>query len=120
MGIIRRAGFKPWPKLFHNGRSTRETELAESFPLHIVTAWTGDSELVSQKHYLQISDEHFARAAQNPAQQSSANGRDALQSQSDGVSQIVVFHSAADVRKSLQSKGMRLEGLEPPTLSSVG
>jgi hypothetical protein len=30
--IIKRAGLKPWPKLFQNLRSTRETELAEDFP----------------------------------------------------------------------------------------
>jgi len=66
--ITQRAGLKPWPKLFQNCRSTRETELAESFPLHVVTAWIGNCELVAQKHYLQISDEHFARAAQNQAQ----------------------------------------------------
>lgn len=29
MKIIRRAGLKPWPKLFQNLRSTRETELAD-------------------------------------------------------------------------------------------
>jgi hypothetical protein len=33
--IIRKAGLQPWPKLFQNLRSTRETELAEGFPLHV-------------------------------------------------------------------------------------
>jgi integrase len=35
--IIRRAGLEPWPKLWHNLRATRQTELAESFPhtLHL-------------------------------------------------------------------------------------
>ena len=32
--IISRAGLEPWPKLFHNLRATRETELAETFPIH--------------------------------------------------------------------------------------
>ncbi len=71
--IIRRAGYEPWPKLFQNLRSTRETELAEHFPLHVVTAWIGNSELVAAKHYLQLTDDHFIRAigeqvAQNAAQ----------------------------------------------------
>jgi len=65
--IISKAGLKPWPRLFQNLRSTRETELAESFPLHVVTAWIGNSQLVARKHYLQVTDEHFARAARNPA-----------------------------------------------------
>ena len=30
--IIERAGLSPWPKLFHNLRASRQTELAERFP----------------------------------------------------------------------------------------
>ncbi|MBI5289569.1 MAG: tyrosine-type recombinase/integrase, partial [Chloroflexi bacterium] len=45
--IIRKAGLKPWPKLFQNLRSSRETELAESWPLHVVCAWLGNSRLVA-------------------------------------------------------------------------
>jgi integrase len=61
--IIERAGLAPWPKLFVNLRSTRETELAERFPLHVVTAWLGNSPDVARKHYLQTTEEHFDRAA---------------------------------------------------------
>ena len=61
--ILKRAGLKPWPKLLQNLRSTRETELAESFPLQAVTSWMGNSQLVAAKHYLQLRDEHFDRAA---------------------------------------------------------
>jgi integrase len=60
--IIRRAGLQPWPKLFQNLRSTRETELAETFPMHVVCAWIGNSQPVAAKHYLQLTDEHFDRA----------------------------------------------------------
>ena len=66
--IIRRAGLLPWPKLFQNLRSTRETELAEQFPLHVVCAWIGNSQPVAAKHYLQLTDEHFERAAQGAAE----------------------------------------------------
>jgi len=65
--IIERAGLVVWPKLFQNLRSTRETELAEQFPLHVVCAWIGNSAPVAAKHYLQITDEHFAQAAEAPA-----------------------------------------------------
>jgi hypothetical protein len=34
--IIRRAGEEPWPKLFANLRATRETELTETYPGHVV------------------------------------------------------------------------------------
>ena len=65
--IIKRAGLKAWPKLFQNLRSTRETELAEIYPLHVVTAWLGNSQLIAAKYYLQVTDAHFDKAAQQPA-----------------------------------------------------
>ncbi len=63
MKAIRRAGLEPWPKLFHNLRATRETELAADFPLHIVCKWIGNSIQVATRHYLQVRDEDFERAA---------------------------------------------------------
>ena len=61
--IIQRAGLKPWPKLFHNLRATRETELAAVHPLHVVCDWIGNSAAIAQKHYLQVTDSDFAQAA---------------------------------------------------------
>ena len=75
--IIARAGERPWPKLFHNLRASRQTELEEEFPTHVVCAWLGNSEAVARAHYLQVRDTHFDRAngrgdaAQNPAQKAS-------------------------------------------------
>jgi integrase len=60
--IIRRAGMIPWQKPFQNLRSTRETELMEVYPSHVVCRWIGNSEAVARKHYLQTTDEHFAKA----------------------------------------------------------
>ncbi len=64
--IIKRAGLKPWPKLFQNLRSSRETELAEKFPIQVVTSWIGNSEAVAKKHYLQVTDAHFNRGVAEP------------------------------------------------------
>lgn len=79
--IIHRAGLKPWPKLFQNLRSTRETELAELFPMHVVCAWIGNTEAIAARHYLQVTDEHFERATrgalQKPMQQTHASTRTA-------------------------------------------
>ena len=61
--ILGAAGIEPWPKLFQNLRSSRQTELTEKWPAHVVCAWMGNSEVVAREHYLQITDEHFARAA---------------------------------------------------------
>ena len=73
--IIKRAGLKPWPKLWQNLRSTRETELADQFPAHVAAAWIGNSVAVAVKHYLQVTDEHFEKAVQKAVQQSAALGR---------------------------------------------
>jgi len=77
--IVKQAGLKPWPKLFHNLRATRETELTETYPVQVVCAWIGNSPAIAAKHYLQVTEDHFTRAAQKaahfPAQQASAEGR---------------------------------------------
>jgi integrase len=70
--IIRRAGVAAWPKLFQNLRASRETELAAEYPLHVVCAWIGNSALVAQKHYLQVTDADFARAASRGGAKSGA------------------------------------------------
>jgi integrase len=61
--IIRKAGLTPWPKPFHNMRASRETELARKHPLHVVCAWIGNSQPIAAKHYLQVTDDDFERAA---------------------------------------------------------
>ena len=81
--LVKRAGLKPWPRLFHNLRSSRETELLESFPVHVVALWMGHDAKVSLKHYAQTTEDHFDRAAggaksgaleaQNQAQQEDAD-----------------------------------------------
>jgi hypothetical protein len=54
--LIKRAGLKPWPRLFHNLRSSRETELAAEYPIQVVTAWLGNTPRIALKHYLQVTD----------------------------------------------------------------
>jgi len=63
--MIRRAGLNLWPRTFENRRSSRETELTEAFPLHVVSTWTANSALIAAKHYLQVTNEHFERAIQD-------------------------------------------------------
>jgi hypothetical protein len=60
--ILKRAGVQKWPRLFRNIRSSRQTELAEIFPSHVVCAWMDNSEDIAKKHYLQVIDAHFATA----------------------------------------------------------
>ena len=60
--IIKRAGLAPWDRLFHNLRSSRQTELAETLLAQVVCDWLGNSEAVAMMHYLQTTEEHFSRA----------------------------------------------------------
>ncbi len=83
--LVKRARLEPWPRPFHNLRSSRETELLEDFPVHVVAAWMGHDPKVSFKHYAQTTAEHFERAiggaksgarnAQKPTQQGTASNR---------------------------------------------
>jgi integrase len=61
--LLKASGIKHWPKPFHNLRASRETELAERFPMHVVCEWIGNSTLIAQRHYLQVTDDHFAAAS---------------------------------------------------------
>ena len=65
--INRKAGLQPWAKPWHNLRSTRQTELVETHPIHVVCAWLGNSRAVAQEHYLQLTDAHFDSAAHKAA-----------------------------------------------------
>jgi hypothetical protein len=67
IGAITKAGLEVWPKLWVNLRSTRETELTETYPMKTVCAWIGNSEAVASKHYLQVPDTHYLRATSEAA-----------------------------------------------------
>jgi len=62
--IIGRAGLQPWPKLFQNLRATRATELvSQGWPEYKVCAWLGHTEAVAKRHYWQVTDADYQRAA---------------------------------------------------------
>ncbi len=113
--IIKRAGVKKWPKLFQNLRSTRQTELEEEFPSHVVCAWIGNSQAIASKHYLQVTDAHFAKALQNPMQQSTETPRNRSKPSNSGNSQVVTYQAFAKYHDLLQCTKVAVEGLEPPT-----
>ncbi|MBC7855794.1 MAG: site-specific integrase [Pirellulaceae bacterium] len=65
--IVTRSGLAPWKRLFHNLRASRQTELEDKFPTHVVCKWLGNSPKTARKHYLKVTDEHFAAALQGAA-----------------------------------------------------
>jgi len=126
--IIKRAGLTAWPKLFQNLRSTRETELAQSYPIHVVCAWLGNSQRVAAKHYLQVRDEDFERAAsysaessalstestaQNTAQPPSADSRQPSQETHNALENQGLCYALADVGESWQDRQVTPTGFEP-------
>ena len=72
--LIKRAKQKQWPRIFHNLRSSRQTELEDQFPSHVVNAWMGNSEKVGREHYLQVTDTHFANGASQGGGKIGGNG----------------------------------------------
>lgn len=93
--IIKRAGLEPWPRLFHALRASRETELAAEYPVHVVTAWLGNTPKIAMKHYLMTTESDFSKAigklvqmaVQNPVQSSDNSGAKSGAAASQGVSQ---------------------------------
>ena len=120
--IIKRAGCTAWPKLFQNLRSTRETELAERFPMHVVCEWIGNSQAVAAKHYLQTTDEHYAAATeasegylQNPMQSAAEPTRNES-SVDKGPAPIAANYGGLPI---LATSGIHPRGFEPLTFGSV-
>ena len=62
--ILTKAGISSWPRLFHNLRASRETELMSHFPSHVVETWLGNTSKVAKDHYLQVTPDHIREATQ--------------------------------------------------------
>jgi integrase len=110
--IISRVGLTPWPRLFHNLRASRETELVREHPIHVVCAWIGNSERVARRHYLQVTDADFEKATSNPTSPMHADGRTGPHAEKEtAVSPAIADHTAVLIPST---------GIEPVTFSSGG
>lgn len=123
--ILERAGVEPWPRLFHNLRASRETELAGEFPIHVVTAWLGNTPKIAMKHYLQVTDADFERAAvggaksgawavQNAVQPLSADIRHNAQNPTQPQGQQALRRIAANTSKLRPNPLNGEEGIRTP------
>lgn len=118
--VIQRAGLKPWPRLFQNLRSSRETELGDLFPIQVVVSWIGNSERVARKSYLQVTEGHFQKGLNMP----SAALQKALQLMTEspfpdqaGESRNIDFPSEYDTVRDGIKCSVGGTGLEPVTPS---
>lgn len=110
--IIRKAGLEPWAKPFQNLRSTRETELTENYPIHVVCSWIGNTAAVAAKHYLQVTDADFDHAVKATSQvggaQSGAQaGEDAARKQAQPTP-VDPCQSPQETHKALENQGLCL------------
>ena len=117
--IIAKAGLERWPKLFQNLRSTRETELADQFPIQVVCEWIGNTEAIAAKHYLQVTEDHFAKAVgeggQKAGQQPGVSPRIGSQTDSAADEETPVLQGNAGECDYLHDSQVERRGLEPPT-----
>ena len=60
--LLDRLGISKWPRVFHNLRSSRQTELQELHPVHVVCKWLGNSPEVARDHYLQVRESDYEKA----------------------------------------------------------
>jgi hypothetical protein len=122
--IIREAGLTPWPRLFQNLRASRATELINTYPLHVVCKWIGNSPRVAADHYLQVTEEHLESAAKSGAESGAPALQDAVQrpAASNGTEQgrsqqasadTGLSHTDAAACESAQEEGMTPTGFEP-------
>ena len=109
--ILKRAQVEQWPRLYHNLRASRQTELEMEFETHVVCAWLGNSPAVARKHYLQVTDDHFQRALHNPVQQSSATPCNAAQPDTQETEKPEKYA----VSRAIPSEPMEDRGIEPLT-----
>ena len=117
----------PWPRLFQNLRASRETELAERFPLRVVTDWLGNSPNVAMAHYLSTTEDHFQRAAksgavalQNPVQQETAPDRTGPQDTPEVLVGCEFMRDGAGRYEDMQDPQTDPEGIRTPVAAVKG
>ncbi len=120
--IVLRAGLDPWPRLFHNLRASCESDLSRGFPIATVCKWIGNTVAIAAKHYIQVDDRDFRRAAkvdgeaaQNAAQSMHEKGRKTRQAPATPQE----AGAEKDYVKPITSKGLHsLASLYPKSFDS--
>ncbi len=111
-------------------RASCETDLAKEFPLAVVVKWPGDTQAVAMRHYVDVTDDPFERAAgwgdpetieavqeaaQNPAQSAHERGGNTSQTESPAHAKTPVLQGLASSCEAAQNRGLEDRGLEPLT-----
>jgi hypothetical protein len=59
---LAKAGLKPWHRLWHNLRASCKCDLAQAFPLAVVTKWLGNTPSIALRHYVDPADTAYRLA----------------------------------------------------------
>ena len=118
--IVVKAGLKPWSQPFHAMRKSRQTELADRHPEHVVCGWLGNSKAVAREFYLKTTDEHHATAVGEDCMRSCmqngperlGNASQAVEARNDETPVLQGFTSTCLV---VRKTGVDDIGLEPTT-----
>ena len=71
--LVERAGITKWPRITHNLRASRQTELERDNPTHVVCAIMGNTPAGAHRHNLQTSVDDLMKAAGRPIEKAVQN-----------------------------------------------
>ncbi len=80
-----------------------------------MVVWIGNTEAIASKHYLQVTEDHFAKAVQNPVQQAAVLPRTGSQAELAAHEKTPVLQGFAAGCEVVQSGRVEDRGLEPLT-----
>ena len=110
--LIRRAGLTPWPKMFQNLRASCETDLMANHPIHVVTAWIGNTPKIALGHYLQTLDADFEKALKGGAERGAVAVQNAVQSRTARRRQEMTDSMQTQEQEGLQATGVTCSPLQ--------
>jgi integrase len=123
--ILKKAGIAKenlWPRLWHNLRASRDTELSATLPAHEVAALMGNSPKVSNEHYKMMSPEHF-ESLKHTADKSGTivAQQPPIMQESDGNESQQIPEIPEEIEKPPANAEalVHLRGFEPLTFGSV-
>lgn len=125
--LIKRCGLKPWPRLWHNFRTSRATELVAEYPMATAAAWLGHSVGIMAAHYITSPDldSDFQKAVKKGAVKSAVRGGELDGAQESGAESTSEKTSGNQALTRSDSPTLSCahvyqvgsEGLEPTTFS---
>ena len=79
----------------------------------MVCVWIGNTEAIASKHYLQLTEDHFAKAVRNPVQQAAVLPRTGPQPVATAQEKTPVLQGFASECDVVRVAGVPPQGLEP-------